>query len=122
MIFTLRKSLGGIIHDLIGELGLSNVLPQLLDAVASSLGCSIFVNHLVALILRLLAALQLLEQSKHNRELTTEQRVLGRVHRVLVHLEQIKVHTRHSFNKSLKGGIDLELLEEAGNDTAGGGP
>merc|ERR1712106_755589 len=34
--------------------------------------------------------------------------VLGRVHCVLVHLEQVKVHTGHSFNKSLKGGVDLE--------------
>merc|ERR1719228_2034972 len=118
----LKESLGGIVHDLVGQLGLCNVLPQLLDTVASSLGCSIFVNHLVALILGLLTALQLLKQSKHNRELTTEQRVLGGVHCVLVHLEEIKVHTRHSFNKSLKRGIDLELLEEAGNGAAGGGP
>merc|ERR1719507_1579750 len=122
MIFTLRKSLGGIIHDLVGEFGLSDVLPQLLDAVASSLGCSIFVNHLVTLILRLLASLQLLKQSEHNRELTAEQRVLGGIHFVLVHLEQVKVHTGHSFDKSLERGVDLELLEEAGNDAACGGP
>merc|ERR1719300_407477 len=118
----LEESLGSIVHDLVGQLGLCNVFPQLLGAVASSLWCSIFVNHLVALILGLLAALQLLEQSEHNRELTTEQRVLGRVHRVLVHPEQVKVHTGHSFDKSLEGSVDPELLEEAGNNAACGGP
>ena len=39
--------LGGIIHDLIRELRLGNVLPQLLDPGAPSLRRAVLVDHLV---------------------------------------------------------------------------
>ena len=39
--------LGGIVHDLIRELGLGDVLPQLLDPGAPCLGRPVLVNHLV---------------------------------------------------------------------------
>merc|ERR1719293_221903 len=44
------------------------------------------------------------------------------VHGVLVHLEQVQVHSWNSFDEALKGCVDLELLEEAGNHAASGGP
>ena len=39
--------LGGIVHDLIRELGLGDVLPQLLDPGAPCLGRPVLVDHLV---------------------------------------------------------------------------
>merc|ERR1719228_2365602 len=35
---------------------------------------------------------------------------------------EVKVDTRNRLNKSLKGGVDLELFEQAGDDTSSGGP
>merc|ERR1712227_505134 len=72
----LEESLGCVVHDLVGQLGLGDVLPELLDAVASGLGGSVLVDHLVTLVLRLLATLQLLEQGQDNREFTSEERIL----------------------------------------------
>merc|ERR1719228_759568 len=118
----LEESLGCVVHDLVGQLGLGDVLPELLDAVASGLGGSVLVDHLVTLVLRLLATLQLLEQGQDNREFTSEERILGGVHGILVHLEQVQVHSWNSLDKALKGCVDLELLEEAGNHAASGGP
>merc|ERR1711990_254244 len=119
MIFTLRKACAAS----------SMISQESLDSAMFSLSClmpfppvlgvpflSITLSH------SFFASLQLLKQSEHNRELTAEQRVLGGIHFVLVHLEQVKVHTGHSFDKSLERGVDLELLEEAGNDAACGGP
>merc|ERR1712179_1614 len=120
--FHFQESLGGIIHNLVAEFGLSNVLPELLDASATSLGCSIFVNDLVTLILGSSTILESGNNLLNNFKLTPEQTILLGVHSVSVHLEQVQVDSRNSLNKTLKGGIDLELLEEAGNDTASGGP
>merc|ERR1711884_440858 len=47
----LKEGLGGVVHDFVGQLGLGDVLPQLLDASATSLGGSVLVDHLVALVL-----------------------------------------------------------------------
>merc|ERR1712020_322866 len=118
----LEESLGGVVHDLVGKFGLSDVLSQLLDAVDSSLGCSIFVNHLVALILGLLATLELSDQVHDHGELTPEERILGGVHCVLVHLQQVQVDAGDGLDEALERGVDLELLEQARNDAAGGGP
>merc|ERR1719397_1844862 len=48
--------------------------------------------------------------------------VLAGVHGVPVHLEEVKVDTGNRLNESLKGGVDLELFEEAGDDAGSGGP
>ena len=39
--------LGSVVHDLIGELRLSDVLPELLDPRASRLGWAVLVDHLI---------------------------------------------------------------------------
>ena len=39
--------LGGVVHDLIGELRLGDVLPELLDPRASRLGRPVLVDHLI---------------------------------------------------------------------------
>merc|ERR1711936_287906 len=121
MILTFR-SLDGVVHDLVRELGLGNVLSQLLDAVASSLGGSVFVNNLVALVLGLLATLELADEVHDHGELTPEERILGWVHCVLVHLQQVQVDAGDSLDETLERGVDLELLEQTGDDAAGGGP
>ena len=41
-----RHHLGGIVHDLIRELGLGDVLPQLLDPGAPGLRRAVLVDHL----------------------------------------------------------------------------
>merc|ERR1712001_370446 len=97
----LEESLGSVVHDLVRELGLGNVLSQLLDAVASSLGGSVFVNDLVALVLGLLAALELADEVHDHGELTPEERILGRVHCVLVHLQQVQVDAGDSLDGTL---------------------
>merc|ERR1712061_311692 len=56
-----------------------------------------------------------------NLKFSSEKRILLGVHGVPVHLQEAKVDSRDSLHKTFKGSIDLELLEEAGNDTAGGG-
>merc|ERR1712045_666704 len=118
----LEESLGGIVHDLVGQLGLGNVLPQLLDTSASSLGSSILVNHLVTFVLGGNSVLQGGNKLLDDLKLSTEERVLAGVHGVPVHLEEVKVDTRNCLNKSLKGGVDLELFEQAGDDTGSGCP
>merc|ERR1719480_56712 len=54
-------------------------------------------------------------------ELSPEEGVLGWVHGVIVGLEEGGVHSRNSLHETLEAGGDLELLEEAGSDTASGG-
>merc|ERR1719360_391433 len=47
----LEECLGRVIHDLVAQLGLSNVLPELLDASATSLRGTVAVNDLVSIVL-----------------------------------------------------------------------
>merc|ERR1712018_787737 len=82
MIF-IEESLGGTVHDLVGKLGLCNVLPQLLDASASGLGSSVLVNHLVTFILGGNSVLQSSNKLFDDLKLSTEERVLAGVHGVL---------------------------------------
>ena len=95
--------------------------PELLDASSTSLGGSVLVNDLVTLILGTSTILQSSNQLFYYLKLSPEEGILLGVHGVSVHLEQVKIDSRNSLHKTFKGGIDLELLEEAGNDTAGGG-
>merc|ERR1712110_1359121 len=118
----LEEGLGSIVHDLIGRLRLGNVLPQLLDASASSLGSSIFVNHLVTFVLGGNSVLQGGNKLLDDLKLSTEERILAGVHGVPVHLEEVKVDTGNCLNKSLEVGVDLELFEQAGDDTGSGCP
>merc|ERR1740123_1233329 len=83
---------------------------------------SIFVNDLVTLVLGSSTFLEGTHKLLDHIKLSSEERILLGVHGVSVHLEKIQVDSRNSLHKTLKGGIDLELLEEAGNDTASGGP
>jgi hypothetical protein len=64
---------------------------------------------------------KLLNQFHHDRELSPEEGVLVHVHLVSVHLQQVQVHSRDGLDETIKGGGDLELLEEAGHDAASGG-
>merc|ERR1711884_275317 len=96
----LEESLGSVVHDLVTKLGLGDVLSELLGS--SSVGKSI-------------------DELLHHLELSSEQRILLRVHVVPVHLEEVQVDSRHSLHETLEGGVDLELFEEAGNHTASGG-
>merc|ERR1719336_2334554 len=118
----LEEGLGRVVHDLVGQLRLGNVLPQLLYASSSGLGGSVLVDHLVALVLGGNSVLQLADQLHHDGELASEERVLLRVHRVLVHLEQVQVHAGNCFNEPLEGSVDLEVLEEASRNAARGCP
>merc|ERR550534_1859242 len=111
MIFDLRH-LGGVVHDLIGELRLSDVLSELLDPRTSRLGWAVLVNHLVALPLGSVAVGEDATELLDHLKLPTEKGVLLCVHFVPVHLEQVKVHSRNCLNQALKGGGNLELLED----------
>ena len=117
----LEEGLGSIIHDLIGQLGLSNVLPELLDASAAGLLGAIQINDLVSIVLSANSILQSGHKLLDNLKLSSEESVLGWVHDIPVSLEQSSVDSGNSLHKTLKGGRDLELLEEAGNDGSGGG-
>merc|ERR1712165_27254 len=117
----LQEGLGSVVHDLVAELGLGNILSQLLDASAASLGGSVFVDDLVTLPLGGLAVGKLGHQLLDHLKLTTEEGILGHVHAVPVHLEEVKVDTGDGLDESLVGGGKLELSEEAGSHAAGGG-
>merc|ERR1719193_938488 len=114
----LKEGLGGIVHDFVAQLGLSNILSELLDASATGLGWAIF----VALPLGSLTVRKLSNQLLDDLKLASEEWVLGHVHLVPVHFEQVKVDTGNSLNQSLVGSSQLELPEEAGGNTASGGP
>merc|ERR1719283_257286 len=118
----LEEGLGSVVHDLIGQLRLGNVLSQLLDTITTGLGSAIFVDDLVTLVLSTHAVLKLGDEIKNNGEFASEEGILAGVHCVFVHLEEVKVDSRNGLHEALEGSIDLELFEEAGNDTASGGP
>merc|ERR1719309_9129 len=117
----LEEGLGSVIHDLVAELGLSNVLSQLLDASSSGLGGAVFVNDLVALPLGSLAVRELGNQLFDDFELASEEGILGHVHLVSVHLQEVEVDSGNGLDETLVGGGELELSEEAGGDASGGG-
>ena len=117
----LEEGLGSVVHDLVAELGLGNVLTQLLDAGATGLGRAVLVNDFVTLALGRLTVGQLGNQLLDDLELATEERVLGHVHLVAVHLEQVEVDPGHSLHEALVGSGQLELPEEAGSHAASGG-
>merc|ERR1719282_121698 len=117
----LEEGLGSVIHDLIGELGLGDVLSQLLDASASSLLGSVQVNDLVSIVLGASSILESSHQLLDNLELSSEESVPAHVHHVAVSLQEAGVDSRNSLDETLEGGRNLELLEETGDDTTGGG-
>merc|ERR1711976_592396 len=100
-----------VVHDLITELGFSNIFSELLDTSATSLWCSIFVNNLVTFILGSSSILESADKLFDNLKLSSEEGILLGVHGISVHLEKIKIDSRNSFNKTLKRSIDLELFE-----------
>merc|ERR1711931_298500 len=117
----LQEGPGSVVHDLVAELGLGNILSELLDASAASLGGSVFVDNLVTLPLGGLAVGKLSHQLLDHLKLTSEEGILGHVHAVPVHLEEVKVDSGDGLDESLVGGGKLELSEEAGSHAAGGG-
>ena len=72
----LEESLGGVVHDLVAQLGLCDVLSELLDASTSGLGGSILVNDFVALILCCGSVCESVDELLYNLELSSEERVL----------------------------------------------
>merc|ERR1719195_907643 len=118
----LEEDLGGIVQDLVAQLGLGNVLSQLLDASTPSLGRTILVNDLVTLPLASLTICpQLSDQLFDDLKLSPEQCVLVGVHLVPVHLEQGEVHARHGLHQPLIRGRQLELFEHTSCHTGSGG-
>ena len=117
----LEEGLCSVVHDLVAELRLGNVLSQLLDTSTTGLGGTIFVNNFVAFPLGSLTVSQLSHQLLDDLEFTSEEGILVHVHLVSVHLEKVKVDTGNGLNKTLVGGSQLELSEEAGSNTSSGG-
>jgi len=117
----LEESLCSIIHDLVAQLGFSNVLSQLLDTSATGLGGTIFVNNFVTFSLGSLTIGKLSTELLDDLKLTSEEGILGHIHLVSVHLEEVKVDTGNGLNKALIGGSQLEFSEETGGNTASGG-
>ena len=116
----LKEGLGSVIHDFVAKLGLGNVFSQLLDTSASGLGGAIFVNDFVALPLGSLTVGELSNKLLDDLELSSEEGILGHVHLVPVHLEEVEVDSGNGLDESLVAGSELELPEEAGSNAAGG--
>jgi len=117
----LKEGLGSVIHDLVAELGFSNVFSQLLDTSSTGLDGSIFVNNFVTFSLGGLTIGKLSNELFDDFEFSSEEGILGHVHLVSVHLEEIKVDSRNSLNKAFIRGSKLEFSEEAGGNTSSGG-
>merc|ERR1711962_547021 len=109
-----------VIHNLIRKLRLGNVLSQLFNSVTSSFGSSVLVHHFIQLVLGIDSVLDLAHQFHDHGEFSAEESILSRIHGVLVHLKEVKINSGNGLNKTLEGGIDLELLEQTGDDTASG--
>merc|ERR1712106_128836 len=114
-----EEGLSSIVLDLIAELGFSNIFSKLFDSSSTSLWGSVFVNNLITLILGSSTILQCGDKGLDNFKFTSEKRILGGIHCVSVHLEQIKIDSRNSLHQTLKRGIDLEILEKTSNNTSG---
>merc|ERR1711976_1015561 len=100
--FCFKESLSSIIHNFIAELRFSNVFSKLLDTSSTSLGCSIFVNNLVTFILGSSSILESADKLLDNLKLSSEEGILLGVHGVSVNLEEVKIDSRNSFNKTSK--------------------
>merc|ERR1719186_808115 len=118
----LEEGLGSVVHDLVAELGLGDVLPQLFDSSASALSGTVLVNDLVTLVLGCRAIFFEFGNKLSNYfELSPEERILGGVHDIPVHLEEGGVDSGNGLDKALKTGGDLELPKETGGDASSGG-
>ena len=117
----LKEGLGAVVHNLVAELRLGNVLPKLLDPRAPGLLGAALVNDLITLVLRGLPILESRHQFLDHFKLSAEEWILVGVHDVVVHLEYVTVDARYGVQKAVEGGRDLKLLEEAGDHTGSGG-
>jgi hypothetical protein len=118
--FGLEESLCGVIHDFVAELGLGDVLAELLDAGALGSG-TVLVDDLIALSLGGGAVGEGFGQLLDHFEFAPEEGVLGGVDGVLVHAEEVHVDSGNGLDEAFVGGGELELAEKARADAAGGG-
>merc|ERR1719466_245065 len=68
--FRFEEGLGGVVHNLVTQFGLRNVLSQLFDSGAAGLGSSIQINDLVSIVLSARSILNLFHQLLYNFKLS----------------------------------------------------
>merc|ERR1719414_1794236 len=115
----LEKSLSGIIHDLVAQLGFGNVLAQLLNTGALG-GGAVLVDDLVALPLGTIAVGESGNELFDDLEFTPEKRVFFLLNFVFVHAQDFEVDTGNGLDEALVGSGQLEFSEQTGGDAASG--
>merc|ERR1719495_2690449 len=98
----LQEGLGSIVHDFVAELGLCNVLSQLLDTSATSFRGSVQINNLVSIVLGSSSILKLGNKLFNNFKLSPEESIFLRVHDILVSFQERCIDSRDSLNKTLE--------------------